>query len=41
MAEALRGFAEEGVTQVQLAFSPGTLESVREFGNVLRLLDGR
>jgi alkanesulfonate monooxygenase SsuD/methylene tetrahydromethanopterin reductase-like flavin-dependent oxidoreductase (luciferase family) len=41
MAEALAGFAAEGMTQVQLAFSPGTRESVKEFGKVLRLLDGR
>jgi hypothetical protein len=41
MAQALRGFAEQGMTQVQLAFSPGTRASVKEFGKVLRLLDGR
>lgn len=41
MAEALSGFAGEGVTHVQLAFSPGTRESVRAFGAALRLLDGR
>jgi alkanesulfonate monooxygenase SsuD/methylene tetrahydromethanopterin reductase-like flavin-dependent oxidoreductase (luciferase family) len=41
MAEALHGFAAEGMTQVQLAFSPGTRESVKEFGKVLRRLDGR
>jgi len=36
MAEALRGFAAAGVTQVHCAFSPGTAESVREFGKVLK-----
>jgi len=41
MAEALQGFAQEGITHLQLAFSPGTLESVKEFGKVLRLMDGR
>lgn len=41
MADALRGFADQGITHVQLAFSPGTLDSVRQFGTVLRLLDGR
>jgi alkanesulfonate monooxygenase SsuD/methylene tetrahydromethanopterin reductase-like flavin-dependent oxidoreductase (luciferase family) len=41
MAEALSGFAGQGVTHVQLAFSPGTRESVRAFGDALRLLDGR
>jgi alkanesulfonate monooxygenase SsuD/methylene tetrahydromethanopterin reductase-like flavin-dependent oxidoreductase (luciferase family) len=41
LAEALRGFAGEGVAHVQVAFSPGTRESVRAFGAALRLLDGR
>lgn len=41
VAEALQGFAEEGITHVQLAFSPGSLESVKGFGTVLRLMDGR
>jgi alkanesulfonate monooxygenase SsuD/methylene tetrahydromethanopterin reductase-like flavin-dependent oxidoreductase (luciferase family) len=41
MAEALRGFAREGIGHVQLAFSPSTVESVQAFGRVLRLVDGR
>jgi alkanesulfonate monooxygenase SsuD/methylene tetrahydromethanopterin reductase-like flavin-dependent oxidoreductase (luciferase family) len=41
MAEALQGFAGEGITHLQVALSPGTLESVKGFGQVLRLLDGR
>lgn len=39
MAEALRGFAREGIGHVQAALSPGTRESVREFGKVLKELD--
>ena len=41
IAEALRGFAAEGLTQVQVALSPGTRESVREFGKALALLGTR
>ena len=41
MAEALQRFADEGVTHLQLAFSPGTVESVREFGKTLRALRDR
>jgi alkanesulfonate monooxygenase SsuD/methylene tetrahydromethanopterin reductase-like flavin-dependent oxidoreductase (luciferase family) len=40
IAEALRGFAAAGLTQVQVALSPGTRESVREFGKAIALLGG-
>jgi alkanesulfonate monooxygenase SsuD/methylene tetrahydromethanopterin reductase-like flavin-dependent oxidoreductase (luciferase family) len=39
IAEALRGFAEQGIGHVQAALSPGTRDSVREFGKVLKELD--
>jgi hypothetical protein len=38
IAEALRGFAAAGLTQVQVALSPGTRDSVRTFGKSLALL---
>jgi alkanesulfonate monooxygenase SsuD/methylene tetrahydromethanopterin reductase-like flavin-dependent oxidoreductase (luciferase family) len=38
IAEALGGFAAAGLTGVQVALSPGTRESVREFGRALALL---
>jgi len=39
IAEALRGFAAAGLAQVQVALSPGTRGSVREFGKALALLE--
>jgi len=38
IAEALSGFAAEGLSQVQVALSPGSRDSVREFGKALALL---
>jgi len=39
MAEALRGFAREGIGELVVALSPSTRESVQGFERVLRLLD--
>jgi alkanesulfonate monooxygenase SsuD/methylene tetrahydromethanopterin reductase-like flavin-dependent oxidoreductase (luciferase family) len=40
IAEALRSFAREGISQVQILLSPSTVAGVEAFALVLELLDG-
>jgi hypothetical protein len=39
MADALRGFAREGIEEVQCGIIPGTTEGITAFAKVIRLLD--
>ena len=40
LADALRGFAREGISHVQLVLDPITLDSIRAIAPALRLLEG-
>jgi hypothetical protein len=39
LAEALRAFAREGISHIQIAFEPMTLSSIEAFAPTLELLD--
>jgi alkanesulfonate monooxygenase SsuD/methylene tetrahydromethanopterin reductase-like flavin-dependent oxidoreductase (luciferase family) len=39
IAEALRGFAREGITEVQIVHSPNTVQGIEGFGSILEALD--
>jgi hypothetical protein len=39
LAEALRAFAREGISHIQIAFEPMSLRSIEAFAPILELLD--